>query len=116
MSAEERRRVRAERNRVSAMRSRERLNKKEMELERNVYQGRIENRGLKRGVIKYRRFLQQAIAEIEQKYSREEAERRFPKTYANLAHVEKTMSECVWTFRPEDTPLIELKYKGEQKE
>ncbi len=118
MSAEERRRVRAERNCVSAMRSRKRLNKKEMELEleRNVYQGRIENRRLKRGVIKYRRFLQQAIAGIEQKYPREEAERRFPKTYANLAHVEKTMSECVWTFRPQDTPLIELKYKGEAKE
>lgn len=114
-SLEERRRIRAERNRVSAMKSRERLNKKEMELERNVYYGRIENRILKRGAIKYRTFLRKAIVKMEQEIGREEAQRLCPVTYANLEHVEKVISECVWTFRPEDTPLIELKFKGDNK-
>lgn len=108
---EAKRKVRAERNRVSAMKSRERIGKKEEDLERKVFYGRIENKTLKRGIVKFRRYLEGVIGEIENNYPLHHARKLLPSTYRVRDIVEKTIKECVWTFRPEDTPLVELKYK-----
>jgi len=115
-ASEAKRKVRAERNRVSAMKSRERIGKKEEDLEKKVFYGRIENKTLKRGIVKFRKYLKGVIDEIENIYPVDQARKLLPATYRVKAAVEKTIEECVWTFRPEDTPLVELKYKEEDNE
>lgn len=109
LSAEERRAIRARRNRESAEKSRVRRKQQTNELERSVGELRYENRELKERVVGFERELTAIAAEGDPAC-------RGPPVVAavngSLAAVERCMAECPRTFRKEPhSPEIELKYK-----
>lgn len=110
-SIDDRKKQRAERNRVSAMKSRERIGRKESALERHVHHGRITGQRLKRAALTYRSYLRQALDAVARAHGKSQAKVLAPRTAAALEHIDKTIADCVWSFRPIDTPLVSLKYK-----
>jgi len=82
-------------------------------LEKEVYYARIVNRKLKSGLLKYKKFLNGVIEQIEKVYPKDEGRGRFALTYSNLELINKTIADCKWTFRNENAPLVQLSYGDE---
>lgn len=109
MSAEEKRRIRAERNRESAEKSRLRHKQRTEELERDVYHKRIENREVKASIDTYYAQLRGVADTIEKGTTREEAMKKVPALYNALNSMSKAIEQCVWTYRDPRDPEIQLK-------
>lgn len=110
LTADERRKIRAERNRESAEKSRLRHKQKTMELEQNVLTLRTENRELKARVDTFRIQLQAASQNIDNSAGNGNfggdgiVATQVPALQSAIAAIEQVMVECPRTFRPESNP------------
>ncbi len=118
LTAEERRKIRAERNRESAEKSRLRHKQRTLELEQNVLRLRTENRELKARVDTFRIQLQAASQNIETSGNGNFGGEgivatQVPALHSAISAIEQVMLECPRTFRPEpNVPEIVLNVKA----
>lgn len=116
ITPEERRRIRAERNRESAEKSRLRHKQKNLELEQNVLRLRTENRELKARVDTFRIQLQSASQNLATGKGNiagnVDLATQVPALKSAMAAIEQVMQECPRTFGPESSfPEIALNVK-----
>ena len=109
LSTEEKRRIRAERNRESAEKSRLRQKQRTEELERDVYNKRIENREVKASIDTYYAQLRGVADTIEKGTTPEEAVKKVPALYNALSNMQTAIEQCTWTYRDPREPEIPLK-------
>lgn len=114
LSLEERRRIRAERNRESAEKSRLRHKQRTEELERDVYHKRIENREVKASIDTYYGQLRGVADTIERGGSgagdsSSEVGSKVPALYDALDVMQKAIESCTWTYKDPREPEIPLK-------
>lgn len=114
LSIEARKKLRAERNRESAEKSRMRRKQMVLELETNVAFLREENRDLKAKVEQYHGQLTSASEEVSRRAAvagdgSQEAMLKVPMLYEALSALQRCMEECPRTFnRGPHTPVIPL--------
>ncbi len=116
ISSEEKRRIRAERNRESAERSRLRSKERAEELERAVYNLRVENHNVKQDVDAYYAQMQLIVNVIEREMSKDEAKKTLPGLYNTLSIIQSAIEECKWTYRNPREPDIPLKIRNQQSD
>lgn len=96
-----RRRTRAERNRESAEKSRQRQKMRNERLELDVYTKRMENRKVKASIDSYYAQLREVAEAIERQ---PEYAAKVPSLFNSLDMIQSAMESCVWTYKnlPED--------------
>lgn len=114
LSLEERKRLRAERNRESAEKSRMRRKQMVLDLETNVAFLREENRDLKAKVEQHHEQLTSASEEVNRRAAAsgegaEETSMKVPILYEALSALQRCIEQCPRTFnRGPQTPVIPL--------
>ncbi len=115
MSADEKRRARSERNRLSAQKSRERAQNMKIKNERLARRGRIDNETKRKAVLILKSKLEETQTRLLKKMDVDKFRKTCPTTFGMLDEVDEVIADSQWTFRPENIPLIDINYQGKSK-